>query len=149
MHKNFLKRGLGDLEDIPKSPTVGHNFQNFLDASTLLDLVKKYVWLPEFTMNCYIRISFRFQLDAVVASSKKRYGNIPLDFVIIYKTKPTLGIAIEGGLNTRQPIPKVISIQVCFTISFLHWFDFHPGLVNRCSSSRLVNIKNHEVLFAL
>ncbi|XP_048730831.1 whirlin-like [Ostrea edulis] len=51
------------------------------------------------------------KLDAVVASSKKRYGNIPLDFVIIYKTKPTLGIAIEGGLNTRQPIPKVISIQ--------------------------------------
>lgn len=31
--------------------------------------------------------------------------------VVIYKTKPTLGIAIEGGANTRQPLPRVISIQ--------------------------------------
>lgn len=30
----------------------------------------------------------------------------------IYKTKPTLGIAIEGGANTRQPMPRVAKIQV-------------------------------------
>ncbi|ESO96047.1 hypothetical protein LOTGIDRAFT_116080, partial [Lottia gigantea] len=26
-------------------------------------------------------------------------------------SKPTLGMAIEGGANTRQPIPRVINVQ--------------------------------------
>ncbi|KAJ8300251.1 hypothetical protein KUTeg_021770 [Tegillarca granosa] len=29
----------------------------------------------------------------------------------MYKSKPTLGVAIEGGANTRQPLPRVINIQ--------------------------------------
>ncbi|XP_061166809.1 whirlin-like [Saccostrea echinata] len=49
--------------------------------------------------------------ETLLASAKKKYGDISMNIVIIYKTKPTLGVAIEGGLNTRQPIPKVISIQ--------------------------------------
>ena len=32
--------------------------------------------------------------------------------VTVYKKKPTLGIAIEGGANTRQPLPRIINIQV-------------------------------------
>ncbi|XP_062610143.1 whirlin-like [Saccostrea cucullata] len=49
--------------------------------------------------------------ESLLASAKKKYGDISLNLVMIYKTKPTLGVAIEGGHNTRQPIPKVISIQ--------------------------------------
>jgi len=35
-----------------------------------------------------------------------------LQLVKVNKTKPTLGIAIEGGANTRQPMPKIVKIQV-------------------------------------
>lgn len=31
--------------------------------------------------------------------------------VTIKKSKPTLGIAIEGGAHTRQPLPRIINIQ--------------------------------------
>lgn len=52
------------------------------------------------------------QEEAILADAKIKYGDIGLEFVIIYKTKPTLGVAIEGGINTQQPEPTVISIQV-------------------------------------
>lgn len=55
---------------------------------------------------------FDSQEEAILAAAKIRYGDIALEFVIIYKTKPTLGVAIEGGINTWQPEPTVISIQV-------------------------------------
>lgn len=55
---------------------------------------------------------FDSQEEAILADAKIKYGDISLEFVIIYKTKPTLGVAIEGGINTRQPEPTVISIQV-------------------------------------
>lgn len=55
---------------------------------------------------------FDSQEEAILADAKIKYGDIALEFVIIYKTKPTLGVAIEGGINTRQPEPTVISIQV-------------------------------------
>ncbi|XP_015266087.1 PREDICTED: whirlin-like, partial [Gekko japonicus] len=29
----------------------------------------------------------------------------------VTKTAPTLGIAIEGGANTRQPLPRIVTIQ--------------------------------------
>ena len=35
-----------------------------------------------------------------------------LQEIKIFKSKPTLGIAIEGGANTRQPMPRVAKIQV-------------------------------------
>ena len=60
-----------------------------------------------------IKLEFSFfQEKLILAEAKEKYGDIPLEFVIIYKTKPTIGIAIEGGFNTRQPVPKIISIQV-------------------------------------
>lgn len=55
---------------------------------------------------------FDSQEEAILADAKIKYGDIALEFVIIYKTKPTLGVAIEGGINTWQPEPTVISIQV-------------------------------------
>lgn len=55
---------------------------------------------------------FDSQEEAILVDAKIKYGDIALEFVIIYKTKPTLGVAIEGGINTRQPEPTVISIQV-------------------------------------
>lgn len=55
---------------------------------------------------------FDSQEEAILADAKIKYGDIALEFVIIYKTKPTLGVAIEGGINTRQPEPTVISIHV-------------------------------------
>ncbi|XP_076342220.1 whirlin-like [Tachypleus tridentatus] len=33
--------------------------------------------------------------------------------IIIKKTRPLLGIAIEGGANTGQPLPRIISIHDC------------------------------------
>ena len=32
--------------------------------------------------------------------------------VTIPKTKPILGIAIEGGANTKHPLPRIINIHV-------------------------------------
>lgn len=33
--------------------------------------------------------------------------------VRVPKSANTLGIAIEGGANTRQPLPRIVTIQVC------------------------------------
>jgi len=30
----------------------------------------------------------------------------------VAKSASTLGIAIEGGANTRQPLPRIVTIQV-------------------------------------
>lgn len=32
--------------------------------------------------------------------------------ITVKKTKPLLGIAIEGGANTRHPLPRIINIHV-------------------------------------
>jgi hypothetical protein len=34
--------------------------------------------------------------------------------VMIPKSKPILGIAIEGGANTKHPLPRIINIHVSF-----------------------------------
>ncbi|XP_052222739.1 uncharacterized protein LOC127838790 isoform X2 [Dreissena polymorpha] len=46
-----------------------------------------------------------------IEEARHKYGNIPMRVVYIYKTKPTLGMAVEGGANTRQPLPRVINLQ--------------------------------------
>lgn len=33
--------------------------------------------------------------------------------VRVSKSANTLGIAVEGGANTRQPLPRIATIQVC------------------------------------
>ncbi|XP_050389473.1 whirlin isoform X2 [Patella vulgata] len=43
--------------------------------------------------------------------ARERYGDISLDIICVYRSKPTLGLAIEGGANTRQPIPRIINVQ--------------------------------------
>lgn len=48
---------------------------------------------------------FDSQEEAILADAKIKYGDIALEFVIIYKTKPTLGVAIEGtaaGTHSHQ-----------------------------------------------
>ncbi|KAK2156209.1 hypothetical protein LSH36_219g03059 [Paralvinella palmiformis] len=37
--------------------------------------------------------------------------NGELKSIVVHKTRPTLGLAIEGGANTRQPLPRIINIQ--------------------------------------
>lgn len=36
-------------------------------------------------------------------------GNL---FITVRKSKPILGIAIEGGANTKHPLPRIINIHV-------------------------------------
>lgn len=36
--------------------------------------------------------------------------------VTVRKTKPILGIAIEGGANTKHPLPRIININVSFAL---------------------------------
>ncbi|XP_060071925.1 whirlin-like [Ylistrum balloti] len=64
-------------------------------------------WAQEFEI-----MANHFNEEAVlIAAAREKYGDIPLEIVTIHKTKPTLGLAIEGGANTRQPLPKVINVQ--------------------------------------
>lgn len=42
-------------------------------------------------------------------------GNL---FISVRKTKPILGIAIEGGANTKHPLPRIINIHVSCTSFF-------------------------------
>lgn len=61
------------------------------------------------------------QIDFIKKKAAEKYGAIPLEVVYIYRSKPTLGVAIEGGANTRQPFPKVISVQV--GVIFVYFAD--------------------------
>ncbi|KAJ6654619.1 hypothetical protein lerEdw1_006772 [Lerista edwardsae] len=51
--------------------------------------------------------------DRVVEAAPKPPGLLePTSHLIrVTKTAPTLGIAIEGGANTRQPLPRIVTIQ--------------------------------------
>lgn len=39
--------------------------------------------------------------------------------ITVKKTKPILGIAIEGGANTKHPLPRIINIHVSTSIQRL------------------------------
>lgn len=39
------------------------------------------------------------------------HGNLQIS---VKKTKPILGIAIEGGANTKHPLPRIINIHVSY-----------------------------------
>lgn len=45
-------------------------------------------------------------------------GNL---FITVRKTKPILGIAMEGGANTKHPLPRIINIHVSLT--WAGWSD--------------------------
>lgn len=51
--------------------------------------------------------------DRVAEAAPKPPGLLePTSHLIrVTKTAPTLGIAIEGGANTRQPLPRIVTIQ--------------------------------------
>lgn len=40
--------------------------------------------------------------------------------ILVKKCKPTLGIAIEGGANTKHPLPRIINIHVCLFFSYFN-----------------------------
>lgn len=44
--------------------------------------------------------------------------------VIVRKCKPILGIAIEGGANTKHPLPRIINIHVRFENSWVNQLFF-------------------------
>ena len=55
-------------------------------------------------------------------------GNL---LITIPKSKPILGIAIEGGANTKHPLPRIINIHVKNSLllkigyKFTYWNFFH------------------------
>lgn len=49
--------------------------------------------------------------------------------VRVSKSANTLGIAVEGGANTRQPLPRIATIQVCIRST--------PDLVELACKNRL------------
>ncbi|XP_038868886.1 whirlin-like [Salvelinus namaycush] len=52
------------------------------------------------------------QGSAVLASKQQPGSPVPiLTLVRVVKNANTLGIAIEGGANTRQPLPRIVTIQ--------------------------------------
>lgn len=44
--------------------------------------------------------------------------------ITVKKTKPLLGIAIEGGANTKHPLPRIINIHVCWYL-FIFLLKLH------------------------
>lgn len=44
--------------------------------------------------------------------------------ITVKKTKSILGIAIEGGANTKHPLPRIINIHVRNIYSFLTLLRF-------------------------
>lgn len=49
--------------------------------------------------------------------------------VTVKKTKPILGIAIEGGANTKHPLPRIININVSAEISCVCILSFNPHIL--------------------
>ena len=61
--------------------------------------------------NCIFTVHCHQETDSYPASPilEDPEGNIK---VTIPKNKPLLGIVIEGGANTSQPLPRIVNIQV-------------------------------------
>lgn len=59
--------------------------------------------------------------------------------VQVVKNASTLGIAIEGGANTRRPLPRIVTIQVRLTGS-------RPSLADTFWSWRPVVLLSHGPL---
>lgn len=61
--------------------------------------------------------------------SQQSCSSLPLPtatLVHVVKNASTLGIAIEGGANTRQPLPRIVTIQVSTKVR-LRWCLAPPG----------------------
>ena len=57
--------------------------------------------------------------------------------ISMYKRKPTLGLAIEGGGSTKQPLPRIVNIQVRYFLSA----DFHELLHSVMSICLITDVK--------
>lgn len=40
------------------------------------------------------------------------HKDVDLQKVVIFRTTTTLGLTLEGGAGTKQPLPRVLKIQV-------------------------------------
>lgn len=58
---------------------------------------------------CAVFMSLSLSLPLCVLKS----GQSGTTLVRVTKSANTLGIAVEGGANTRQPLPRIATIQVC------------------------------------
>ena len=54
-------------------------------------------------------------------------GNL---FISVRKTKPILGIAMEGGANTKHPLPRIINIHVSALLTYFKPFYYVPYAYN-------------------
>lgn len=57
------------------------------------------------TLPCFFLIYLFFNLKIML----DQQGNLR---IIVKKIKPLLGIAIEGGINTKHLLPRIINIHV-------------------------------------
>lgn len=55
--------------------------------------------------------------------------------ITVKKTKPILGIAIEGGANTKHPLPRIINIHVSDSIEL---FSYHGRVRCYPDASRIL-----------
>lgn len=64
--------------------------------------------------------------------------------ITVKKSKPILGIAIEGGANTKHPLPRIINIHVRTRIQDVHELIlklFSPSLFpNRNTAQRTMPV---------
>ena len=63
-------------------------------------------------------------------------GNL---FISVRKTKAILGIAIEGGANTKHPLPRIINIHVSLQLKNVH-LDSGACVVNMQSKHFYINV---------
>lgn len=64
------------------------------------------------------------------------HGNL---HITVKKTKPILGIAIEGGANTKHPLPRIINIHVSYSLTAFQQLPVAPHLVDMSHNSRGLN----------
>ncbi|XP_052079663.1 whirlin-like [Mytilus californianus] len=51
------------------------------------------------------------ELEIKLKDLKKKYLDVHVEIVTIYRTKPTFGVAVQGGADTQQKTPIVVHIQ--------------------------------------
>lgn len=66
--------------------------------------------------------------------------------ITVKKTKSILGIAIEGGANTKHPLPRIINIHVSNFVIHVYWDELGYELVDFFYNSR--NMVLHSKLEA-
>lgn len=80
------------------------------------------------------RIDFNDSSSCSESDPMEVYRSLETHKIIVFKTTAVLGLSIEGGANTRQPLPRVSKIQVLMDLISL----YHPKKVNVSQNYALV-----------